>query len=219
MTTRCAKLSSIHTRRSYSSKFQMTAWYSSRPIEAYGQVPGNRFKKAQFLCLSGTWREQDSEHAARGDLLPYLNPVLPEAPPEPAVKRRVVDRKDVRQLLSVLRSSRQPMQRLSYTLVSDGASDRALIPILSWLLRNLCGSLPIQSARADLRRLRNPPRSLVDRIQRSVALYPCDLLFVHWLRGSSSEIKALSGPSDVGARGMHSSRSHRRRGCSSTKAH
>ena len=71
------------------------------------------------------------------------------------------------------------MQRLSYTLVSDGASDRALIPILSWLLRNLCGSLPIQSARADLRRLRKPPRSLAGRIQRSVALYPCDLLFVH----------------------------------------
>lgn len=71
------------------------------------------------------------------------------------------------------------MQRLNYTLVSDGAADRALMPILSWLLRNFCGSLPIQPAFADLRRLRNPPRSLVDRIQRSVALYPCDLLVVH----------------------------------------
>ena len=68
-----------------------------KPIEALDGA-GSRFKKAHFLCLSGTWREQDSEHAARGDLLPYLNPVLPEAPPEPAVKRRVVDRKDVRQL-------------------------------------------------------------------------------------------------------------------------
>ena len=69
-----------------------------KPIEAMDRT-GNRFKKAQFLCLSGTWREQHSEHAARSDLLPYLSPVLPEAPPEPAVKRRVVDRKDVRQLL------------------------------------------------------------------------------------------------------------------------
>ena len=60
---------------------------------------GNRFKKAQFLCLSGTWRAQESEHAARGDLLPYLNPVLPEVQPEPAVKKRVVDREDVQQLL------------------------------------------------------------------------------------------------------------------------
>ena len=60
---------------------------------------GNRFKRAQFLCLSSTWRAQDSAHAARGDLLPYLNPVLPEAQTEPAVKQRVVDRDDVRQLL------------------------------------------------------------------------------------------------------------------------
>ena len=40
---------------------------------------GAHFKKAQFLCLSGTWRAQDSAHAARGDLLPYLNPVLPRS--------------------------------------------------------------------------------------------------------------------------------------------
>ena len=71
------------------------------------------------------------------------------------------------------------MQRLNYTLVSDGTSDRALLPILSWLLRDCCGSLPIQPALADLRRLRNPPRSLVERIRRSIELYPCDLLFVH----------------------------------------
>lgn len=69
-----------------------------KAIEAAGNT-GNRFKKAQFLCLSGTWRAQKSEHAARGDLLPYLNPVLPEAQPEPAVKKRVVDREDVQQLL------------------------------------------------------------------------------------------------------------------------
>ena len=60
---------------------------------------GAHYKKAQFLCLSGTWRAQDSAHAARGDLLPYLNPVLPEAQTEPAVRKRVVDREDVRQLL------------------------------------------------------------------------------------------------------------------------
>ena len=69
-----------------------------KPIEAVDNT-GHRFKKAQFLCLSNTWRAQDSEHAARGDLLPYLNPVLSEAQPEPAVKIRVVDREDVRQIL------------------------------------------------------------------------------------------------------------------------
>lgn len=71
------------------------------------------------------------------------------------------------------------MRRLSCTLVADGASDRALIPILTWLLRNLCGSLAIQAEYADLRRLRNPPNRLAERILRSVELYPCDLLFVH----------------------------------------
>lgn len=71
------------------------------------------------------------------------------------------------------------MRRLNYTLVSDGTSDRALLPILSWLLRGLCGSRPIQPAFADLRRLRSPPRALAGRIERSIELYPCDLLFVH----------------------------------------
>ena len=35
---------------------------------------GRRFKRARFLCLSETWRADESEHAARGDLLAYLNP-------------------------------------------------------------------------------------------------------------------------------------------------
>ena len=69
-----------------------------KPIEALDDT-GRRFKSAQFLCLSDTWRAQDREHAARGDLLPYLNPVLSEGQPEPPVKKRVVDREDVQQLL------------------------------------------------------------------------------------------------------------------------
>ena len=71
------------------------------------------------------------------------------------------------------------MRRLRYTLVADGASDRALVPILTWLMRHYCGSLSIQEAYADLQHLRNPPRRLAERIKTSVELYPCDLLFVH----------------------------------------
>lgn len=71
------------------------------------------------------------------------------------------------------------MRRLSCTLVADGASDRALIPIITWLMRRFCGSRPIQAEYADLRRLPNPPKRLVDRIHRSVEYFPCDLLFVH----------------------------------------
>ena len=71
------------------------------------------------------------------------------------------------------------MQELRYKLVADGSSDRALLPILTWLLRQCCGAIPIQAEFADLRLLPRPPKELSERINRSVELYPCDLLFVH----------------------------------------
>jgi hypothetical protein len=71
------------------------------------------------------------------------------------------------------------MRGLRYTLVSDGSSDRALLPILSWLLDQHRIHCPIQAECADLRRLPNPPRDLRSRIEQSLYLYPCDLLFVH----------------------------------------
>lgn len=71
------------------------------------------------------------------------------------------------------------MQRLRITLLGEGSSDRALIPILRWLLRQHCGELLIESEFADLRRLPRPPSELSRRIRQSVELYPCDLLFVH----------------------------------------
>ena len=71
------------------------------------------------------------------------------------------------------------MQPLRYTLLADGSSDRALLPILTWLLRQSCGAIPIEAEFADLRRLPHPPKKLSERIHWSVELYPCDLLFVH----------------------------------------
>lgn len=71
------------------------------------------------------------------------------------------------------------MEELQYTLLSDGSADKALMPILTWLLRQYAASMPIQSYWADLRRLREPPRELDERIRESVRMYPCDLLFVH----------------------------------------
>lgn len=71
------------------------------------------------------------------------------------------------------------MADLRFTLLSDGASDKALIPILRWVLQaqNVKGA--IQPEWADLRRLRDPPHTLADKIASAVELYPCDLLFVH----------------------------------------
>ena len=68
---------------------------------------------------------------------------------------------------------------LRYTLLSDGSSDLALIPLLSWLLREGGVSSEIQAEWADLRKLRQPPRELPERILTSIDLYPCDLLFIH----------------------------------------
>ena len=41
------------------------------------------------------------------------------------------------------------------------------------------GTIPIQPEFADLRLLPRPPGELSERIDRSIDLYPCDLLFVH----------------------------------------
>jgi len=71
------------------------------------------------------------------------------------------------------------MNELHYTLLSDGPTDKALMPILKWLLQRRLVNVPIQPHWADLRRLRRPPRELHEKIQKSVEVYPCDLLFVH----------------------------------------
>lgn len=68
---------------------------------------------------------------------------------------------------------------LRYTLVSDGSSDAVLLPILTWLLREHGVVWAIQPEWADLRGLPKPPRTLLDKIYRSLDLYPCDMLFVH----------------------------------------
>jgi len=71
------------------------------------------------------------------------------------------------------------MRELRYTLLTDGSSDRALLPVLNWLLRDLNAQGAIQPQWADLGRLRIRPKSLSERILKCLELYPCDLLFVH----------------------------------------
>ena len=71
------------------------------------------------------------------------------------------------------------MMDVRYTLVSDGSSDRALLPILTWLLQQQLPRHAVQPTWAELRRLPQPPRTPAARIAQSVELYPCDVLFVH----------------------------------------
>jgi hypothetical protein len=67
---------------------------------------------------------------------------------------------------------------LTFTLVSDGSSDRALVSVLSWLLRQH-STRDFVGQWADLRQVRQPAKLLSGRIEMALALYPCDLLFVH----------------------------------------
>ncbi|MBX3001888.1 MAG: hypothetical protein KF893_25405 [Caldilineaceae bacterium] len=71
------------------------------------------------------------------------------------------------------------MKELYYTLLSDGSSDRALLPILTWVLAQHLPATAIQAVWADLGRLPRPPKDLSSRIETAIALYPCDILFVH----------------------------------------
>lgn len=71
------------------------------------------------------------------------------------------------------------MSELRYTLVTDGSSDRCLLPILKWVLEQHLPNRAVQGTWADLRRLASPPTDLALRISAAVDLYPCELLFVH----------------------------------------
>jgi len=71
------------------------------------------------------------------------------------------------------------MKFFRFTLLSDGSSDKALIPHLVWLLKQNGLNSPVVSQWADLSRLREKPNNLTERIERSIELYPCELLFVH----------------------------------------
>lgn len=72
-----------------------------------------------------------------------------------------------------------PGDLLRVTLVGDGSSDRALLPVLSWLIRDLAGVIPIESQWANLGPLSSPEKILRKRIEKSLDDYPCEILFVH----------------------------------------
>jgi len=70
------------------------------------------------------------------------------------------------------------MNQLRYTLISDGSSDRMLLPVLDWLLMQHSEEVFVPQW-ADLARLPRPPKGLRERLQVGLNQYPCELLFVH----------------------------------------
>jgi hypothetical protein len=68
-----------------------------------------------------------------------------------------------------------------FTLLPEGTSDRALIPILRWVLgehvgstRTVIGSF-VDSSRLPTRKKATPR----DRLRSSIEIYPCEILFIH----------------------------------------
>jgi hypothetical protein len=67
---------------------------------------------------------------------------------------------------------------INASLLTDGSSDRVLIPILEWLVG--CLTPTALSIRwVDLRGIRPRPTVLRERVHEALRLYPCDVLFVH----------------------------------------
>jgi hypothetical protein len=70
------------------------------------------------------------------------------------------------------------MNDFKFTLIADGRTDDALIPILTWLLINLGINAP-EPQLPILGNLRTPPKKLQDKIAIALDLFPCNILFIH----------------------------------------
>jgi hypothetical protein len=73
------------------------------------------------------------------------------------------------------------MLNISYTLVTDGSSDKCLMPIINWVIKNRLENLEysLEAQWAELRNLPKPPKHLHDKIIKAVDIFPCDIVFIH----------------------------------------
>lgn len=71
------------------------------------------------------------------------------------------------------------MSMLRFTLLAEGSSDRALVPILRWMLGQHHGSYEWMGQTANRQELPRPPQGLADRILAAADFFPADVLFVH----------------------------------------
>jgi hypothetical protein len=71
------------------------------------------------------------------------------------------------------------MTKLDYALITDGASDGSLLPLIKWILRKALGQIPLNGLWADLTRFDPPLRTLAQRINKTIEHYQPDLIFVH----------------------------------------
>lgn len=63
-------------------------------------------------------------------------------------------------------------------LLGEGSSDRALLPILRWLLPR-CTPVDVKIDWVDTQRFRIRSHKLAEKVKAALLVQPCDLLFVH----------------------------------------
>jgi Domain of unknown function (DUF4276) len=71
------------------------------------------------------------------------------------------------------------LERLRYTLLGDGPSDRVLTYPIDWLLDRIGTRPSFIGTWADQRDLGNVGHSVGNRVLQSLKIFPCDLLIVH----------------------------------------
>lgn len=68
------------------------------------------------------------------------------------------------------------MKNITYTLITDGTSDKVLMPIINWILDQIDDlSYVPQYAEYSLK----PSAGLLKRAETAIGIYECDVLFVH----------------------------------------
>lgn len=71
------------------------------------------------------------------------------------------------------------MPALECALLSEGPSDKALIPMLEWLLKVHAPRTPSHVEWVDLWRCPRKPATMTEKIAAALDLYRCHVLFVH----------------------------------------
>ena len=69
--------------------------------------------------------------------------------------------------------------KIRFTLVPDGPTDAALVPVIEWTLKQTGAVDLAEGKTAEFWRLRQKPANLKERLIRAVELFPCDIPFVH----------------------------------------
>lgn len=73
------------------------------------------------------------------------------------------------------------MDLMKYTLIGDGSSDKALMPVINWLINDLFPELPVSGTFAEFRHMRNPPakNDIKGQVEYASYYYPFDILIYH----------------------------------------